>query len=92
MYKLSYIDATIIPNNDVLSDDDIISEITRRYSITPKTITIDSSDGEWIDYTASWTFSDPIAENVAHLLKYCGRMIETFTVTDENNNVVLTEE
>lgn len=91
-YQLRYFDATIIDNHDVLSNEQVITEIKNRYHIVPNNVEISQFDGPWVKYSAAFTISEPLIPSVEHVLKYVGRTIEVFSVYDEDGNVVITED
>ncbi len=91
-YQLRYLDATMVDNHDVLTTEQIITEIKNRYHIVPDNIEIFQFDGPWVEYSAAFTISEPIIPAVKNLFKNAGRNIETFSVYDEDGNVIITED
>jgi hypothetical protein len=70
--------------------------VASRFCFPPSDIHIDGSGADWIDFMVWFSFeaSSPaeIRSETERIAQTCGRDVEVFSVLDEKDNVVLTEE
>ncbi len=103
-YRVFFIDATSVDDKDRPEWDDLDEEseaflkeiVVSRFNFPPSDVQIDKWDGAWVDFAVCFSFeaNSPaeIRSEAERITQTCGRDVEVFSVFDEANNVVLTEE
>ena len=96
-YRVGLLDATSLQEGESDEDESQLKEIVAsRFFLSPSDIQIERSDGAWVDFAVWFPFeaSSPaeIRSETERIVRTCGRDVEVFSVYDEKDNVVLTEE
>jgi hypothetical protein len=94
-YRVAFMDATHVQGDDP-DEASWIEIAASRFCFPPSDIHIEGWDGDWVDFTVWFAFeaSSPaeIRSETERITQTCGRDVEVFSVLDEADNVVLTEE
>lgn len=96
-YRVAFADATSFQDDESDEDETQLKKIVAsRFFLSPLEVQIEGSGGEWVDFVVWFSFeaSSPaeIRSETERIVRTCGRDVEVFSVYDENDNVVLTEE
>lgn len=104
-YRVFIADATSVQDDDIPTSEDGLDDpgearlkeiVTSRFVFLPSAVEIEKWDGAWIDFVVCFSFeADSPAEirsETERITENCGRNVEVFSVMDERDNVVLTEE
>jgi len=93
-FRLAVADATHIQPDD---PDDVREIVESRFMFRPSLIDVGEPDYEnWLDFVVHFSFeANSLAElrsEVDRIMRTCGRDVEVFSVMDDLDNVLFTEE
>jgi hypothetical protein len=104
-YRLLFGDATSVQEDDCPKWEDQLDDqgearlkeiVASRFCFPPSDVHIESWDGDWMDFLVWFSFEanslGEIRSEVERIIQTCGRDVEVFSVLDEADNAVLTEE
>src|SRR2546422_7968588 len=103
-YRVFFADATSVHDEDRPEWDDLNEEneaflkeiVASRFNFPPSDVRIEKWDGVWVDFAVCFSFeaNSPaeMRSETERITQTCGRNVEVFSVLDEADNVVLTEE
>ena len=104
-YRVFFADATSVGDEDKPDGDEPLDNdsearlkeiVASRFYFPPADVAIEKWDGAWIDFVVYFSFeaNSPVGirSEAERITQTCGRDVEVFSVLDEADNVVLTEE